>query len=154
MQRLIPPLFVVTVATVAWCVGPGTPYSVMDSVVAVRMASPGDVVVLGDSIAYDLARVSGRVNAGLPGDTISGVEWRLDYGAMPRSGTPVVLVIGTNDALQGRSPEAIEAGTLALVDRLTEAGCGVLVVTEIPRGSDGVHPDLDGYEALALVAGL
>ncbi len=148
----------VTLASVllaAWLGGPGTPYTThMDAVSAVRASAPGEVVVLGDSIAWNLARLAGHTNAGLPGDTTAGVLWRLDHGAMPARGTPVVLVIGTNDALHGRAPADIAADTLAIVDALTAAGCGVLVVTEIPRGPDGVHPDRAGYAELAVVAGL
>lgn len=111
-------------------------------------------VFLGDSLTWEgpFAELLPQlvvVNHGVPGDTAEHVLARLaaSIGGQPRH---IVLLIGTNDLLRGRSPEA----TAALIDRIVAAiklGSPVTGVTvlSLPAANVAVNPAWRGYSERA-----
>ena len=98
---------------------------------------PVDLVFIGDSIThnYELASTApaydflglwnrfygGRraLNLGFNGDNTGNVLWRLDHGEVAGIGPKAaVVLIGTNDTIQGRSADDTKAGIDAVVGRL------------------------------------
>lgn len=103
---------------------------------ALTPLAAGDVVLLGDSLTEwgDWVALLGdpRVrNRGIAGDTVDGVQRRLDpiLAARPRL---IVLMIGINDLLGGAEPQAVLAGQRALIARIrVEAPATRLVVASL-----------------------
>lgn len=96
-----------------------------------------DLIFIGDSITHDYELGStapqydflglwnrfygGRnaVNLGFNGDNTANVLWRLENGEIDGISPKVaVVLIGTNDTIQGRSAEETKAGIDAIVTRL------------------------------------
>jgi len=81
-------------------------------------------------VGAELAGAGIRVdvlNAGVSGDTAAQGLSRLD-GVLARHPALVVLALGTNDALRGLLPAALEATLVGIVTRCRAAGAGVLLV--------------------------
>ncbi len=106
---------------------------------------PVRIVVLGDSLSagYGLkpgeafpAQLERRLkqqgaavdvaNAGISGDTTAGGLSRLDW-AVPEGTDAVIVELGANDALGGRSPVEARKNLDAIVSRLTSRGIDVLI---------------------------
>lgn len=84
--------------------------------------APGDVVLLGDSLTEwgDWVALLGDArlrNRGIAGDTVDGVQRRLEpiLAERPRL---IVLMIGINDLLGGAEPAAVLASQRALIGRI------------------------------------
>ncbi len=89
---------------------------------ALTPIAPGDVVLLGDSLTEwaDWVALLGDAslrNRGIAGDTVEGVQRRLDpiIAARPRM---IVLMIGINDLLNSATPQAVLAGLRVLIARI------------------------------------
>ncbi|HJT18818.1 MAG TPA: GDSL-type esterase/lipase family protein [Nitrospira sp.] len=89
-----------------------------------------DLVFLGDSITQKWEDVGSEVwgryyaqrkaaNFGIKGDRTEHVVWRIDHGNLdgihPKT---IVVLIGTNDAYVGRTPQEIANGVIAVVQKL------------------------------------
>jgi len=66
-------------------------------------------------------------NAGLSGDTTAGALARFDF-AVPRGTDAVLLAIGANDMLQGRSPEDAKKNIDAMIARAKARGLKVALL--------------------------
>jgi lysophospholipase L1-like esterase len=112
---------------------------------AAAPARPGDVVMLGDSLTEfaPWADLLGRPelrNQGIAGDTVAGVALRLPAAL---SGPPrvVALMIGINDLLRGKEPEALIAAQRDLIGRIRAEAPGTRLIVQalLP-----VHPHAMG----------
>jgi acyl-CoA thioesterase I len=118
---------------------------------------------VGESAAYPaqleaMLRAKGFdvsvANAGISGDTSSGMLKRLDSAAP--SGTQVVLLqlsegLGRNDARRGLSLAEHVANRGDIVGRLRARGIKVIDVPRrgVPLQGDGVHPTAEGQVLIA-----
>ena len=112
------------------------------------------IVFVGDSLTWEgpfaeLLPGVPVVNHGVPGDTTEDVLARLSasIGGQPRH---LLLLIGTNDLLRGRSPEA----TLALIDRIvaeikTGSPATAITLQSLPAANLGVNPAWRGFSERA-----
>jgi lysophospholipase L1-like esterase/predicted peptidase len=101
------------------------------------------------------------VNAGILGDRVENVLWRLEHGLIDSSNAPkvVVLLIGTNNAANASAdyPNSIAAGVRLCVDNVRNKSprSHVVVVKLLPRG-DGPKVKIDpinrAIDALNLTA--
>lgn len=66
------------------------------------------------------------VNGGVSGETSAGGLARLDW-ALAEDPDLVIVDLGGNDALRGLDPKETEANLDAIVARIKERGCGVLI---------------------------
>ncbi|MFB0965806.1 MAG: arylesterase [Patescibacteria group bacterium] len=96
-------------------------------------------------------------NAGVSGDTSAGLLERADWLLSDPLPSLVVLCIGSNDGLQGLSPEQMDKNVRAIVDKIQSRGVPVaLIGVKIPRnlGADyvakfeAVHPKIAKDEKL------
>ena len=81
-------------------------------------------------VGAELAAVGTPVdvlNAGVSGDTAAQGLSRLD-GVLARHPALVVVALGTNDALRGLPPAALETTLVEILTRCRAAGAGVLLV--------------------------
>jgi len=91
-------------------------------------------------------------NAGVSGDTTSGMLSRLD-SAVPEGTRVVILQPGGNDARKGRAGD--RAGNIAAIEsRLRARRIRTIIVENawfrgLPRQPDGQHLTPDGYRAIA-----
>ncbi len=77
------------------------------------------------------------VNLGIGGDRTQHVLWRLDHGNLDGIHPKLaVVMIGTNNASAGNTPEEIADGVQAIVEKLRAKlpQCKVLVLDIFPRG--------------------
>jgi len=79
----------------------------------------------------------GVLNAGVAGDSTENLRWRLDHGDL--DGLPpqaVIVLIGTNDLGQNRSPELAAEGVRAVLLKLRERApsAPILLLGLLPRG--------------------
>lgn len=75
------------------------------------------------------------INAGRPGDTTRDLLARLDRDVLARTPSLVVLMVGTNDALNHAKAVPVREyarNLTALVERLRKAGCRALLTTIPP----------------------
>lgn len=107
-----------------------------------------------DGYAY---RVS---NAGVSGDTSAGLLERTDWLLSDPLPALAVVCIGSNDGLQGLSPEQMDANVRAIVDKIQAKGIPVaLVGVKIPRNLgidyvakfEAVHPKIAEDEKIAFL---
>lgn len=97
---------------------------------------------------------SSRVeNAGISGDTTSGMLSRLD-SAVPPGTRIVILDMGGgyfNNVRLGISREQGQADTAAIMSRLRARGIRVISMSAagLPRGPDGIHLSLEGQASVA-----
>ncbi|MFZ3233179.1 MAG: arylesterase [Patescibacteria group bacterium] len=96
-------------------------------------------------------------NAGVSGDTSAGLLERSDWLLSDPLPSLVVVCIGSNDGLQGLSPEQMDKNVRAIVDKIQSKGVPVaLVGVKIPRnlGADylekfeAVHPKIAADDRL------
>lgn len=66
------------------------------------------------------------INGGVSGETSAGGLSRLDW-ALAEDPDLVIVDLGGNDALRGLDPKETEANLDAIVARIKERGCGVLI---------------------------
>lgn len=66
------------------------------------------------------------INGGVSGETSAGGLARLDW-ALAEDPDLVIVDLGGNDALRGLDPKETEANLDAIVARIKERGCGVLI---------------------------
>lgn len=106
------------------------------------------VVFMGDSItdgfsypllALQALQAAGRpvpvgINAGIGGDTASGMRQRLDRDVLAFKPQQVTLSVGVNDAARSVPLEAYQADVEAILDRLQAAGVRVCLLTPSPVG--------------------
>jgi lysophospholipase L1-like esterase len=102
------------------------------------------IVFLGDSITdgHTLALLVEQalqgprsINAGVAGDTASGMRKRLDRDVLSRRPGRVVLSVGINDIFHKVSPEEYERDVLGIADRLKEKGIPLLLCTPTLLGA-------------------
>lgn len=107
-----------------------------------------------DGYAY---RVS---NAGVSGDTSAGLLERTDWLLSDPLPALAVVNIGSNDGLQGLSPEQMDKNIRAIVDKIQAKGIPVaLIGVKIPRNLgfgyvakfEAVHPDIAEDEKIAFM---
>lgn len=73
-------------------------------------------------------------NAGVSGDTSAGLLERTDWFLSDPLPTLAVVCIGSNDGLQGLSPEQMDANVRAVVSKIRAKGVPVaLIGVKIPR---------------------
>jgi lysophospholipase L1-like esterase len=109
-----------------------------------------DLVLIGDSITHGWEK-NGKevwdayygkrnaVNLGIGGDRTQHVLWRLQNGNLQGiSPKLAVLMIGTNNASAGNTPEEIAAGVKGIVDLIQakSPATKVLILAIFPRGPD------------------
>jgi lysophospholipase L1-like esterase len=105
--------------------------------------APGGVVFLGDSLTEraEWAELLGdprALNRGVAGDTVADALARAgDVAALAPA--RVLVMLGTNDVLQGAAPQRIAAGYAELLDAL--APHEVLVQTVPPVGAGAPRPE-------------
>jgi acyl-CoA thioesterase-1 len=137
----------------------------------VRNTDPYRLVMLGDSLTagFNLpdeaslpaaleralaARGFGHVqviNAGVSGDTTDAGLARFDFSIEPEA-DGVLLALGANDALQGRSPEQAQTNLSAMIDRALERDLDLILVGMLAPLNMGLdyRTRFDGlYPALA-----
>jgi lysophospholipase L1-like esterase len=102
-------------------------------------ATDGEVVMLGDSITADgpwHELFPGRAvrNFGIPGDSTTGVLWRLDE-VIAHGPAKVFVLIGTNDLMAGTADERIQEDLVTIAARLQQRcpAAEVLVQSILPR---------------------
>jgi acyl-CoA thioesterase-1 len=138
---------------------------------------PYSIVALGDSLTAGFgikrseafpARLEARLkaagyqvriaNAGLSGDTSAGALARFDF-AVPSGTDGLVLAIGANDMLQGRSPEDAKRAIEAILVRAKARGLKVALLgmrapsnwgADYRRRFDAIYPTLAAKYALPL----
>jgi lysophospholipase L1-like esterase len=79
----------------------------------------------------------GILNAAVAGDSTEHLRWQLDHGDLDGAAPKAVIVlIGTNDVGQNRSPELAAEGVRAVLLKLRERapGAPILVLALLPRG--------------------
>jgi lysophospholipase L1-like esterase len=113
-----------------------------------RMARPGGIVFVGDSITQDYPVWEyfpdlPVYNRGIGGDTTEGLKKRLEESVFELRPQAVVLLIGTNDlALLKSTPETIAANIRDIIvtiqTRLPE--CRILLESVYPVIPDGKEP--------------
>jgi acyl-CoA thioesterase I len=86
------------------------------------------------------------LNAGVSGDTAAQGLARLD-GVLARRPALVVVALGTNDALRGLPPAALEATLGQIVTRCRSTGAAVLLIG-MRFGTWLAPPDAGRYEAV------
>jgi acyl-CoA thioesterase-1 len=92
-------------------------------------------------------------NAGISGDTTSGMLARLDSAAP--SGTRIVIyaIYNYNDSRRGLSPAEHAANVHAIVSRLHARGIVAISAAQyfngLPRQSDGIHLTAEGHAQFA-----
>ncbi len=79
-----------------------------------------DLIFLGDSLTqfHDWSSFGKHHNAGIAGDTIDGLLYRLHY-TLEKKPKTVVLMIGINDLLQGQYVETMQSNYLKIFEKLT-----------------------------------
>ncbi len=118
--------------------------------IGVRREAPNRVTFLGDSITQGIGATPGAYRhwAALVAEQIGGSTafWNLGIGfarsgdaasdgvwlARAKQADTVVLCLGVNDILRGVSAEQIVANLTAIIDRLHDAGCRVLLQSVPP----------------------
>ena len=138
---------------------------------------PYTIVAFGDSLTAGLgvkrseafpARLEARLkaasydlriaNAGLSGDTTAGALARFDF-AVPRGTDAVLLAIGANDMLQGRSPEDAKTNIDAMITRAKARGLKVALLgmrapsnwgADYRARFDAIYPSLARKHKIAL----
>lgn len=122
----------------------------------------GPVVALGDSITADTAqaakwgggtywswltqaveeepRLRGAVNAGIPGDTTEGMAARFARDVAVHEPRVVVILGGTNDLSQGRTPEQV-LGTLEQLAAMARDAGATPVLATIPPRADSPYAE-------------
>jgi beta-glucosidase len=138
---------------------PDSPFSfTAPGVVMVAMQPKGNpgIVFLGDSITWGLASgmgapvwssvmaPHGAADYGVSGQTTQSLLYQLSLGQLVGiHPSVVVLTIGTNNLLEGDSPQATAAGILANVYAIHQylPGAHVLVLGVPPRGASPTDPD-------------
>jgi len=110
-----------------------------------------NIVALGDSITYSVNHATGWVsqlqsmfpdarivNAGVPGDTLSGMAVRMQ-SYVPEAGKQNIMIIwgGTNDLLSGSDPATAAAALAGLVGEAKSEGWETWVVDALPRDDVG-----------------
>ena len=136
---------------------------------ATGAGKPIKMVVLGDSLSAGLGlsvsaafparlkeslKIKGidvdMINAGVSGDTSSGVRDRLDW-SVPEGTDAVILELGANDALRGTDPKVTRAALTDILARLKARKVAVLLCGMLAPpnyGSDysarfnAIYPDL------------
>lgn len=140
-------------------------------------ARPVKIVALGDSLTAGLglplregfvprlqAALSAKglaadvINAGVSGDTASGVLARLDW-SVPEGTDAVILEIGANDMLRGIKPQVTRTAIDTILQRLAERHIAVLLCgmraapnlgTDYVASFEGIYPDLAGKYGVPL----
>lgn len=100
---------------------------------------PASIVMLGDSLTAtppwnELSGCPSMANRGIYSDTLASLHRRL-HDVVAQRPRAVVLLIGTNDVRQGRSPEDVAAAMRTIVARLLEAGIAVYRIPILPVGA-------------------
>jgi lysophospholipase L1-like esterase len=128
---------------------------VADAVMASQPKTDSNIVFLGDSITYNFAYGpgapiwaalmvgAGATDYGVPGQTTQNLLFQLALGQLSGVHTSVVvLTIGTNNLLQGDSPDATAAGILADVNAIHffQPSAQVLVLGVPPGKTDPSDP--------------
>ena len=91
-------------------------------------------------------------NAGIPGDTTSGMLRRMNW-AMPSGTQIVILQTGGNNARQGEGGN-VAANTAEMTSRLQARGIKVILLDQLnappdTRDPDGQHFNAQGHAAIA-----
>jgi acyl-CoA thioesterase I len=90
------------------------------------------------------------INAGVSGDTASGVLARLDW-SVPEGTAGVILEVGANDMLRGIKPQVTRTAIDTILQRLAERHVAVLLCgmraapnlgTEYAAAFESIYPDL------------
>jgi beta-glucosidase len=138
---------------------PDSPFSFTvpgDVMVAMQPKGNPGIVFLGDSITWGLANgmgapvwsavmvPHGAADYGVSGQTTQSLLYQLSLGQLVGiHPSVVVLTVGTNNLLEGDSPEATAAGILADVYAIHQylPGAHVLVLGVPPGGASPTDPD-------------
>ncbi len=86
------------------------------------MTQQNKLIFLGDSLTafHDWSAFGKHHNGGIAGDTTDGLLQHLHY-TLEKNPKCVVLMIGINDLLQGRSIESVKKNYLKIFERLAQA---------------------------------
>jgi len=140
---------------------PDTPRTAIhDSYVAQAEQSPTNVVFLGDSITYlwgtaqrpSLDKASwqadfgplGASNFGIIGDQTQNLLYRVQDGELAGKPKVAVVMIGINDLLGGRSPQATAQGVASVVSavRSESPNTDVLLLGILPTASSALNGEI------------
>jgi acyl-CoA thioesterase I len=144
---------------------------------AVLAQTPVRIVALGDSLTAGLgltqregfvpklqAALAAKgiaadiANAGVSGDTASGVLARLDW-SVPNGTDAVILEIGANDMLRGVKPQVTRAALDTILQRLNDRHIAVLLCgmraapnlgADYVRAFENIYPELAAKNAALL----
>ena len=144
---------------------------------AVLAQTPVRIVALGDSLTAGLgltqregfvpklqAALAAKgiaadiANAGVSGDTASGVLARLDW-SVPNGTDAVILEIGANDMLRGVKPQVTRAALDTILQRLNDRHIAVLLCgmraapnlgADYVRAFESIYPELAAKHAALL----
>jgi acyl-CoA thioesterase I len=144
---------------------------------AVLAQTPVRIVALGDSLTAGLgltqregfvpklqAALAAKgiaadiANAGVSGDTASGVLARLDW-SVPNGTDAVILEIGANDMLRGVKPQVTRAALDTILQRLNDRHIAVLLCgmraapnlgADYVRAFESIYPELAAKNAALL----
>lgn len=106
-----------------------------------------DIVMLGDSLTAEAdwrELLPGRdvVNRGVAGQTTDEVAARADE-VLRLSPRVILLMAGTNDLMEGKTPDQIAASYAGILDRLQDSGAAIIVQPVVhvarDRGALGVQ---------------
>lgn len=108
-----------------------------------RHGQPAELVIVGDSM---LARAPWRdllpgpdvANRAIAGDFAAWLPSRLD-SVIATGADRAWVMIGLNDAVEGRSAEAIHADIVTVVRQLSDAGMAVTVLSPLPCTASSTH---------------
>jgi lysophospholipase L1-like esterase len=113
-----------------------------------RLATPGGIVFLGDSITQDYPvseffQGQNVYNRGIGGDTTEGILKRLDVSVFELKPKTVVILIGTNDfALLDATPEMVSANIQRIVSLIKAFDPSIHIILE---SIYPVNPTLDPF---------
>ena len=121
---------------------------------------PGATVFLGDSLIAEgpwsefLAK-GPVLNRGVKGDTVAGVRARLDE-VTGRQPARIVLLIGINDLIRGRSAERVGAGIVELVKEMASRcpSTSIVVLSLLPTATAELNVKVRSVNAILRRDGL
>ena len=134
--------------------GAGWLHQPAQNVFAQLPSAPGSVVFLGDSLTAEgpWGELFGSLlNRGVKGDTVDGVRRRLGE-VLARNPARIVLMIGVNDLMQGRSDADVVAGVEGIAAEVAgwSPPARLVLLSILPIGTGGPDPVITDARLRAL----
>ena len=98
------------------------------------------VIAIGDSMTFGYGvrgaakwtAICGYTNAGINGDTTSGMLARLRTDVLDRKPDEVIIMGGANDFIMGADPGSVKANIMGMAQQCLSAGIQVILGSQIP----------------------